>query len=125
MENITTDVNAVKRNLMAVMQDLPKKDRSVASYQFDCLKNMIIDYQSTLDADHEIAVTLVSFGNQVTMLVDCICYIDPVLIVFKGMVGDSYSTLIQHVTQLNILLTSVAKKDPEKPARRIGFDISG
>lgn len=125
MGNAATELNALKGNLMSAIKDIPKPDHRTASYQFDCLKRMILEYQSTLDADHEIAVTLASFGDNVTMLVEEIYYIDPVLFVFKGMVGDNYSTLIQHVSQLNILLTTVTKHDPEKPARRIGFDISG
>lgn len=43
--------------------------------------------------------------------------------VFKGYVNGRMSTLIQHVSQLNFLLTSVPK-EPDKPKRKIGFSTS-
>ena len=43
--------------------------------------------------------------------------------VFKGFVDGKESTLIQHMNQLNFLLTSV-EKEPERPKRRIGFFVS-
>ena len=123
IENINKCKAVMQRQLKEI--ETLNRDYSAASYQYECLKKLVLDYQSTLDDNHEIAVTLASFGDNVTMLVDDIHYIDPVLIVFKGMVGDNYSALIQHISQLNILLTTVAKPDPEKPPRRIGFDIGG
>lgn len=40
--------------------------------------------------------------------------------VFKGYVNGKFSTLIQHVSQLNFLLTSI-EKEPDRPKRTIGF----
>ena len=31
--------------------------------------------------------------------------------------------LVQHYTQLNVLLTAMPKPKPEEPARRIGFQL--
>ena len=46
---------------------------------------------------------------------------NPVLMVFKGFVNGKEATLLQHINQLNFLLTSVDKA-PEKPKIKIGFD---
>ena len=63
---------------------------------------------------------LTSFGQSVLMEVTEIGYEDPVLMVFRGYVNGYMSTLIQHINQLNFLLTSVPK-EPDKPKREIGF----
>lgn len=60
------------------------------------------------------------FGHSVMMQVIEIGYEEPVLMVFRGYVDGRLSTLIQHVSQLNFLLTSVPKA-PDRPKRRIGF----
>lgn len=51
-------------------------------------------------------------------------YANPSTLIFYGTVGGQEATLIQHMSQLNFLLMSVPKADPEKPARRIGFALS-
>ena len=38
-----------------------------------------------------------------------------------GHTGSGKSTLIQHMNQLNFLLTALPKTEPEKPKRKIGF----
>ena len=54
------------------------------------------------------------------MEVAAIGYEKSVLMVFTGLVNGRKATLIQHINQLNFLLTSVPK-DPELPKRKIGF----
>lgn len=97
--------------------------RSYSDTQFELLKNYIEEYQASLDNEHEIALLLANFGQKITMQVHEIGYEKPVLLVFKGNVNGRYSTLIQHVNQLNFLITSV-EKSPEQPRRQIGFKVS-
>ena len=54
------------------------------------------------------------------MQVTQVSYEDPVLMVFKGFVNGREATLIQHINQLNFMLTSV-EKEPDRPKRQIGF----
>ena len=56
------------------------------------------------------------------MNVTKIGYEKSVLMVFRGYVNGKEATLIQHINQLNFLLTSV-DKEPDRPKRRIGFWI--
>ena len=125
MPDYLTDLNSLKASLSATNALLKSElgDKTTASYQFKWLKKTIIEFMNSLDDEHEIGLVLTSFGNSVTMIVDEINYIDPVLIVFKGFVGGEYSTLMQHVTQLNVLIKPIPKQDPEKPPRKIGFHI--
>ena len=105
--------------------DLPEMHPLPVAYsysdtQFEILQQYIEEYQSTLDDEHEVGLLLTNFGQSVLMQVCEISYEESVLLIFKGFVNGKYSTLIQHVSQLNFLITSV-EKEPDKPKRKIGF----
>lgn len=93
---------------------------SYSDTQFEILKRYIQDFEATLDKDHEVGLMLTHFGQSVTMVVEEIGYEESVLMVFKGTVNGMPATLIQHVSQLNFLLTSVPC-EPDVPKRKIGF----
>lgn len=93
---------------------------SYSDTQFEILKRYIEDFQSSLDSEHEVGMLLTNFGQSILMNVCEISYEEPVLLIFKGYVNGKFSTLIQHVNQLNFLITSV-EKEPNRPKRIIGF----
>lgn len=98
---------------------------SYSDTQFEIIKRHILDFQQSLDAEHDVALLLTNFGSSVVMGVTSIGYERSVIMVFKGYVNGRMSTLIQHVSQLNFLLTSVSK-EPDKPKRKIVFTpVSG
>ena len=88
--------------------------------QFEILKKHIMDFEAALDDEHEVGLLLTNFGQSVLMHVTDITYEKSVLMVFNGYVNGKQATLIQHISQLNFLLTTV-EKSPERPKRRIGF----
>ncbi len=81
----------------------------------------IYDFEQYLDKDKEVALYLTNFGESVLMHITDIGYSNPSLIHYFGYVNGNYAELIQHVSQINFLITSAPKLDDEKPARRIGF----
>jgi hypothetical protein len=86
------------------------------------LLEMVYDFESNLDQEHEVGMRLVSFGQTVSFHVNDIGYYNPSLITFSGILENgSPVELIQHVSQISFLLMSVPKLDPEKPPKRIGF----
>ena len=93
---------------------------SFSDTQFDVLKKYIQEYESSLDSDHEVALMFTNFGQTIIMQVTEIGYEKSVALIFKGYVGGKMSTLVQHVNQLNLLLTSV-DKDPVRQKTPIGF----
>lgn len=95
-----------------------------ADWKYEKIMEQIQEFENALDDDHEIALLLTAFGTAVTMLVTDIGYQNPDILYFHGFVNNKYSTLIQHVSQLNFLLTSTERADKAKPARRIGFTFS-
>lgn len=97
------------------------RDHRMADYAYEVIVERIKDFEECLDDQHEVAVKLASFGQSVTLSVTDIGYSNPSTLVFYGFVGEQRAELIQHMSQLNFLLLSVQKPDPEKPPRRIGF----
>ena len=95
-------------------------DRRYADTQFKIIKKYILDFQASLDANHDVGLMLTSFGQTVTMAVTHIGYESPVLMVFHGFVDGCEATLIQHISQLNFLLITM-EKSPDVPKRKIGF----
>ncbi|MBP3816886.1 MAG: hypothetical protein J6H31_01170 [Butyrivibrio sp.] len=93
---------------------------SYSDTQFEILMKYIKEYEATLDASHEVGIMLTNFGSIITMRVVQIGYEESVLMVFKGYVNGKMSTLIQHVSQLNFLLTAV-EKPSDRPKQKIGF----
>ena len=91
-----------------------------ADEQFEILKRYIQEFERSLDAEHEVGIMMTNFGQSVLMQVTQITYEDPVLMVFKGYVNGREATLIQHINQLNFMLTTI-DKEPDRPKRQIGF----
>ena len=88
--------------------------------QFEIIKQYIQEFEASLDSEHEVGLMLTSFGQSILMQVRNITYEKSVLMIFKGFVNGRESTLIQHINQLNFLLTSV-EKAPEQEKIKIGF----
>ena len=91
-----------------------------ADEQFEILKRYIKAFEQSLDAEHEVGIMMTNFGQSIIMQVTMVTYEDPVLMVFKGFVNGREATLIQHINQLNFMLTTI-DKEPDRPKRQIGF----
>jgi len=80
------------------------------------------DFDATLDEAHEVDVRLVTFGQAVVFHLENIWYWNPSLIRFSGHMEDGSAVdLIQHVSQISVLLMKPARTDPSEPKRPIGF----
>lgn len=80
------------------------------------------DFDDSLDQTAEVGVRLVSFGQTITFHLESMGYWDPSLIAFAGVTdnGDPIE-LIQHVSQISILLMKLPRREPDKPKKPIGF----
>ena len=78
--------------------------------------NKIQAYAATLDEAHEVGLQLFSAGHIITLHFAGMGYADPALIAFTG-ATDAGEPLevIQHVSQINMLLTPVPRLHPEEP----------
>lgn len=93
---------------------------SYSDTQFEIIKKHIKRFEASLDPEHEVGMWLTNFGQQVLMVVTNITYEKSVLMVFRGYVNGKEATLIQHISQLNFLLTKVPKEEGREK-RKIGF----
>lgn len=119
---MSSDLNLDKDTIKYLLK--PPDSYHYADWQYEKIMQQISDFEQELDDDHEIALKLTYFGSSTIMLVTHIGYQNPDLLYFFGYVNDKYSQLIQHISQLNFLITSVERKDKTKPIRRIGFRSS-
>ena len=115
----TIDTSAIARSIEAIKVDTPAQ-HMWADEQFEILKKYIQDFEASLDTEHEVGIMLTNFGQSILMQVTKVTYEYPVLMVFKGYVNGKEATLLQHINQLNFMLTSI-DKEPDKPKRKIGF----
>lgn len=116
----------VRREVIKQMENFPieePRDYNMADWKFEKLIEQIKDFEEGLDDDHEVALKLASFGSAIMMYVVTIGYQNPDMLYFYGFVDGQPAQLIQHMSQLNFLITSVEKIDKDKPARRIGFAL--
>lgn len=86
------------------------------------LYDSIREFDSALNPEQETAIRLVAFGQTITFTVTSLGYTDPSLIHFYGILESGQPVeLIQHVSQINFLLTIVLRQQPEQPKPPIGF----
>lgn len=117
---MSEDETLISNDMAAFIRDY-NHDYNMADYSYEVISKRIKEFEDSLDNNHEVVVKLASFGQSITMQVTDIGYSNPSTLVFYGYVETQQATLIQHMSQLNFLLLSVPKHDPEKPPRRIGF----
>jgi hypothetical protein len=118
------DVNALTRRPSDYMPPIESfVDPNLASEFHKRLQKMIEDFDRSLDKDYDVGVQLVSFGQALIFRLDNIGYWNPSLISFSGSTTDSNAPvkLIQHVSQISVLLMRLKRSDPEAPKRPIGF----
>jgi len=97
-------------------------EANYASEFYKRLVDWIKNFDANLDQTHEVGVRLVNFGQTVTFHLEDMSYWNPSLISFTGRKEDGQPVeLIQHVSQISILLTSLPRENPNQPKSPIGF----
>jgi len=120
--NYISDLENINR--LKTEQDIRLHRLQSASDTYKILVDYINDFEKKLDEDHEIGGRLVSFGNTEVFHIINIGYHNPDIITFFGInTNDEEIQLIQHISQLNVLLVAL-KKESDQPARRIGFKLA-
>jgi hypothetical protein len=98
------------------------KDQNLADEFHRRLIGWINDFHRSLDEGYEVGARLVSFGQTVTFHIDDIGYRNPSLISFHGKNENGEAVeLIQHVSQISILLVALKRENINQPKRPIGF----
>ncbi|WP_171229817.1 DUF6173 family protein [Ruegeria sp. HKCCA4008] len=102
----------------------PVANKSPAQWAYERLILYIQNFEKTLDGDHEVAMGFTG-GDAGVMRIEGMGYFDPDMITFYGSDGTGARTqLVQHVSQLNVMLRALPKSVEDKPANRIGFRLA-
>jgi len=82
----------------------------------------IREFEANLDHDHELGARMVSFGAAVQFHIIDMGYWNPDIVTFDGLDEAGHRMkLIQNISQLNVLLIAMPKREENSEPRRIGF----
>jgi hypothetical protein len=113
----TTDVpDAVKK--------APVEQKSAAQWAYERLILYIQNFEKTLDNEHEVAMGFAG-GQAGVLRIEGMGYFDPDVVTFYGSdPGGAKTQLVQHVTQLNVMLRALPKQAEQPEPNRIGFRLA-
>ncbi len=101
----------------------PLDRKSPAQWAYERLVLYIQNFEKQLDEAHEVAMGFTGADAGV-IRIEGIGYYDPDIVTFYGSdPAGGRNQLIQHVSQLNVLLRALPKPDPDDAPRRIGFRL--
>ncbi|MEM9969855.1 MAG: DUF6173 family protein [Pseudomonadota bacterium] len=109
-----------------VPEDVAKAaaQKSPAQWAYERLILYIQNFEKMLDKDHEVAMGFTDTGAGV-LRIEGMGFFDPDIVTFYGTDHIGARTqLVQHVSQLNVLLRALPKPDANVEARRIGFQLA-
>ncbi len=102
----------------------PFAQKSPAEWAYQRLILYIQNFEKTLDAEHEIAMSFTDTGAGI-LKIEGLGYFDPDIVTFYGTDGiGNRVQLVQHVTQLNVVLRALPKPQEAAKPRRIGFELA-
>ena len=102
----------------------PIEAKSPAQWAYERLILYIKNFESQLDNEHEVAMGFTG-GDAGVLRIEGIGYFDPDIVTFYGSDEDgSRNQLIQHVTQLSVMLRALPKAPEVEEPRRIGFRLA-
>jgi hypothetical protein len=103
----------------------PVAQKSAAEWAYERLILYIKTFEETLDNSEEAAMGFAGSDGGV-LRIEGIGYFDPDLVTFYGSDPSGAKTqLIQHVTQLNVMLRALPKRaDGDDAPQRIGFRLA-
>lgn len=102
----------------------PVKNKSAAQWAYERLILYIRNFEEQLDSEHEVAMGFAGGGTGV-LRIEGMGYYDPDIVTFYGSdETGSKMQLIQHVSQLTVMLRALPKPGGAEQAQRIGFRLA-
>lgn len=127
MKEVHTDPNAKNADpegLPASAKDKPIEQKSPAEWAYQRLILYIQNFEKQLDPEHEVAMGFAG-GEMGVLRIEGMGFFDPDIITFYGTDPSGAATqLVQHVSQLNVMLRALPKNVDRPEANRIGFRLA-
>lgn len=100
----------------------PNDDPYLAEWMYKRVIKQINDFEKSLSPELQAGGRLIS-SNNITFNIDDVSFHNPDMIIFHGhLKNGEVLRLLQHTSQLNLLLVAVPRTDDlSKPRRKIGF----
>ncbi|MFC2966599.1 DUF6173 family protein [Acidimangrovimonas pyrenivorans] len=110
--------------LPAAIARIPPEDKSPAEWAYQRLILYIRNFEDQLDPAEEVALGFAG-GHAGVLRIEGLGYFAPDLVTFYGRDDSGAKTqLVQHVSQLSVILRAVPKAEASGSARRIGFRLA-
>ena len=119
------DAQSVEQGpLPEALNKKPVEQKSPAEWAYQRLILYIQNFEKTLNSEEEVAMGFTDTGAGV-LKIEGIGYFDPDVVTFYGTDQTGARVqLVQHVSQLNVLLRSMPKDIDAAEPRRIGFRLA-
>ncbi len=115
--------NAASQKLPKGMTDKPASQKSPAQWAYERVVLYLRNFEEQLDSDHEVAMGFTGADAGI-LRIEGMGYFDPDIVTFYGSdPGGGRMQLIQHVSQLNVLLRALPKEIEGAAPNRIGFQL--
>ena len=102
----------------------PVQQKSAARWAYERLILYLQKFEETLDNDHEMAMGFAGSDAGI-MRIEGMGYFDPDIVTFYGSDPTGARTqLVQHVSQLNVMLRALPKAVETAEPNRIGFRLA-
>ncbi len=106
------------------LSEQPAKAKSPAQWAYERLILYIQNFEEQLDNEHEVAMGFTG-GDAGVLKIEGMGYFDPDIVTFYGSDPAGGKTqLVQHVSQLNVMLRALPKEVEAAPPNRIGFKLA-
>ncbi|WP_417249744.1 DUF6173 family protein [Celeribacter sp.] len=100
------------------------EEKSPAEWAYERLILYIKNFEEQLDEEHEVAMGFAGSSSG-AIRIEGMGFFDPDIVTFYGSDESGARTqLIQHVTQLNVMLRAMPKQAPTAKPMRIGFRLA-
>ncbi|MGB3246456.1 MAG: DUF6173 family protein [Sulfitobacter sp.] len=115
--------DAADRKVPAALTKKPASEKSPAQWAYERVVLYLKNFEEQLDSDHEVAIGFT--GAQAGVLrIEGMGYFDPDIVTFYGSdPAGGRTQLIQHVSQLNVILRALPKEVKDEAPNRIGFRL--
>lgn len=101
----------------------PLDSKSPAEWAYERLILYIQNFEEQLDSEQEVAMGLTG-GDAGVLRIEGMGFFDPDILTFYGTDNNGMRTqLVQHVSQLNVMLCAMPKPEDIPQPRRIGFRL--
>jgi len=102
----------------------PTEKKSPAQWAYERIVMYLKNFEESLDNEHEVAMGFTG-GDVGVLRIEGMGYFDPDIVTFYGSDPTGAKTqLIQHVTQMNVMLRALPKAVEQAEPNRIGFRLA-